>query len=153
MPSPDATVHASCVIVGEAGILIRGASGSGKSTLARELLDRAEASGLFSRLVCDDRVALSCKHGRIIARTVLPIAGRLEIRGFGIVDRAWEPAAVVRLVVDCGVAPLRMPEAEGLQTDVCGVTLPRVAVESGRDSAGLVLTRLRALRDTGVTGC
>ncbi|HEV7872755.1 MAG TPA: HPr kinase/phosphatase C-terminal domain-containing protein [Enterovirga sp.] len=153
MPSPDGTVHASCVIVGEAGILIRGASGSGKSTLARELLDSAEASGLFARLVCDDRVALSHKHGRIIARTVAPIAGRLEIRGFGIVDRAWEPAAVVRLVVDCGVAPRRMPDAVGLQTDVCGVTLPRVAVESGRDSAGLVLTRLRALRDTGVTGC
>jgi HPr kinase/phosphorylase len=153
MPGPAATVHASCVIVGEAGILIRGESGSGKSTLARELLDRAEGAGLFARLVCDDRVALSHRHGRIIARTLPPIAGRLEIRGLGIVHRPWEPAAVVRLVVDCGTAPLRMPEAGGLQTDVCGVTLPRVAVELGHDSAGLVLTRLRALRDTDVTGC
>ncbi len=33
--------HASCVVVGEAGVLIRGPSGSGKSTLAREILDLA----------------------------------------------------------------------------------------------------------------
>ena len=32
------TLHASCVVVGEAGILIRGPSGSGKSSLAREIV-------------------------------------------------------------------------------------------------------------------
>jgi len=153
MSGPDATIHASCVIVGEAGVLIRGESGSGKSTLARELLDGAAASGLFARLLRDDRVALSRRHGRIIARAVSPIAGRIEIRGLGIVAQPWEPAGVVRLVVDCGVVLPRLPDAEGLQTDLFGVTLPRMAVETGRDSAGFVLTRLRALRDTLVTGC
>jgi serine kinase of HPr protein (carbohydrate metabolism regulator) len=153
MPDPDATIHASCVVVGEAGILIRGESGSGKSALARALLDHGERSGLFARLVCDDRLVLLLRHGRVVARAVPSIARRLEIRGLGIVDLPSEPAAVVRLVVDCGVAPSRFPDAEGLQTELLGVTLPRLAVGSGRDSAALVLWRLRAFRDTDVTGC
>lgn len=153
MPGPDATVHASCVVLGEAGILIRGESGSGKSTLARELLDHADAPGLFARLVCDDRVALSVRHGRVVARAVPSIAGRLEIRGLGLVELPWEPATVLRLVVDCGAVPARFPDREGLQTDLLGVTLPRLGLESGRDSAGPILWRLRGLRDTHVTGC
>jgi hypothetical protein len=153
MPGLGASIHASCVVVGEAGILIRGESGSGKSTLARALLDHGDRCGLFARLVCDDRVTLCLTHDRVIARAVPPIAGRLEIRGFGIVDLPYETAAVVRLVVDCGITPFRFPDAEGLQTDLLGVTLPRIAVGSGRDSDGLVLWRLRALRDTPVTRC
>ncbi|HEV7873618.1 MAG TPA: HPr kinase/phosphatase C-terminal domain-containing protein [Enterovirga sp.] len=153
MPGPDATIHASCVVLGEAGILIRGESGSGKSTLARDVLDRAEAAGSFGRLVCDDRIALSSRNGRLVARAVPAIAGRLEIRGIGLVTLPYEPAAVVRLVVDCGSSAPRFPEEAGLQIELLGVTLPRIEVASGPDSAGLVLWRMRALRDTGVTGC
>jgi hypothetical protein len=148
-----ATIHATCILFGEAGILIRGQSGSGKSTLARQLLGRADAAGLFGGLVCDDRVALSVRHGRLIARAVASIAGRMEIRGVGLVTVPWESAAVVRLVVDCGMSSTRFPDPERLQTDLFGVTLPCIAVASGGDSAELVLWRLRALRDTGVTGC
>ena len=35
------TVHATCVVIGEAGVLLRGPSGSGKSTLARRLVEGA----------------------------------------------------------------------------------------------------------------
>ena len=128
MPGLDATIHASCVVLGEAGILIRGDSGSGKSTLARDLLDHAEAAGLFGRLVCDDRVALSVRSGRLVARALPAIAGRLEIRGIGLVALPYEPAAVVRLVVDCGSPAPRFPEEAGLQIELLGVTLPRIEV-------------------------
>ena len=48
-------IHATVVLVGEAGVLIRGASGSGKSALALALMSEAGRRGLFARLVGDDR--------------------------------------------------------------------------------------------------
>ena len=41
------TIHAGCVLVGEAGLLIRGPSGSVKSTLAREVIARSSETGRF----------------------------------------------------------------------------------------------------------
>src|SRR5215212_9422518 len=100
-------IHATCVVIGEAGILIRGASGAGKSSLAGAL------PGRFGRLVGDDRVEIAALNGRLVARPVKPIEGRLELRGLGIVGLAHEPAAVVRLVVDCAAeAPARPPARE-----------------------------------------
>lgn len=50
-------VHGTAAVVGEAGVLIRGASGAGKSSLALALVDAAAARGLFARLVGDDRIS------------------------------------------------------------------------------------------------
>src|SRR5262249_38916432 len=94
------TVHASCVVLSEAGGLIRRASGSGKSSLARELLHAAALIGRFACLVSDDRTQIYARHGRIIARPVVAISGLLEIRGIGILQTAHEPGAVLRLIVD-----------------------------------------------------
>lgn len=153
MPTaPEAmNLHASCVVVGEAGVLIRGASGSGKSTLARRLIDHGTRSGGFIRLVSDDRVNLSRHHDRLVARAIPAIAGRLEIRGIGLVPVAWEAAAIVRLVVDCDVTPGRMPDPEGLSTRLLGVTLPCVATGGADDSLALALWRLRVVCDTPLT--
>ena len=49
------TVHATCVVIDEGGVLIRGAPAAGKSTLARELVAIALLQGRFARLVSDDR--------------------------------------------------------------------------------------------------
>ncbi|MFL4972164.1 MAG: HPr kinase/phosphorylase, partial [Microvirga sp.] len=87
-------IHATCVVIGEAGILIRGASGSGTSSLAGALLAGAALAGRFGRLVGDDRVEIAVLNGRLVARPVKPIEGRLEVRGIGIVALAHEPAAV-----------------------------------------------------------
>ena len=81
-------IHATCVVIGEAGILIRGASGAGKSSLARALLAGAALAGRFGRLVGDDRVEIAALNGRLVARPVKPIEGRLEVRGVGIVGLA-----------------------------------------------------------------
>src|SRR3954468_8402537 len=118
-------IHATCVVIGEAGILIRGASGAGKSSLAGALIAGAALAGRFGRLAGDDRVGIEAVNGglggeiealngRLVARPVKPIEGRLEVRGVGIVGLAHEPAAVVRLVVDCAEgAPAPLPAAAG----------------------------------------
>jgi HPr kinase/phosphorylase len=153
MPSGlDSTgLHATCMLLGEVGILIRGGSGSGKSTLARRLIDHGERTGRFVRLVSDDRVNLTRHHGRLVARAIPAIAGHLEMRGLGLVPTAWEPAAIVRLVVDCDVTPARMPDEEGLSATLLGVTLPRIATGGGADSLALTLWRWRVVCDTALT--
>jgi HPr kinase/phosphorylase len=137
--------HASCVVVGEAGVLIRGPSGSGKSTLAREILDLAGRGGGFARLVGDDRVSLAAQGGRLVAKPHPAIAGRVEVRGMGIRDAAHADGAVVRLVVDCGLPRLdRMPDKDQMMTDVMGIKVRRVVAGPGQADRVLL-----ALGDAG----
>ncbi|HEY7383478.1 MAG TPA: HPr kinase/phosphatase C-terminal domain-containing protein [Beijerinckiaceae bacterium] len=145
--SAQVTLHASCVSVGEAGILIRGPSGAGKSTLARELVDEAGRRGQFARLVCDDRVRLENRGGRLVATAVNEILGKIEARGLGILDMPYEKAAVIRLVVDGLVEPSgRFPDEGESRATICGVHLPRIATRVGPGVAALVLLQLGNLR-------
>ena len=115
------TVHGTAVVAGAQGVLIRGRPGSGKSLLASRLIGRG------ARLLADDRVHLSACHGRLLAFPVAPLAGRLELRGRGIIESAAERGAVIRLVVDCVAdAELeRLPETHHLTTVILGLALPR----------------------------
>jgi HPr kinase/phosphorylase len=154
------TIHASCVVVGEAGVLIRGEAGAGKSTLARDLIHTTSQAGLFVCLVSDDRTRLTASHGRVIAEAVAPIAGRLEVRGVGIIAVPHEPSAVVRLVVDLSAKePPRLPEPQDLAVLICSITLPRLQLPRGASSgtslgaslAGLVLGRLNSVHNRLMT--
>lgn len=122
-------VAASCVLVGARAVLIRGPSGSGKSTLAWTLI-REPGPLAFARLVCDDQVRVEARQGRLLASPVAAIAGRIEIRGLGIVPVACEPLARIGLVVDLEPAREvpRLPEVEDLRAELLGVALPRIAV-------------------------
>ena len=146
--SSSATVHATCVVVGEAGVLIRGESGAGKSSLALALIERAGCRGMFAALVGDDRVRLHRRHGRIVARPHPAIAGRVEIRGHGIVAVDHLPACVLRLVVDLAAAGPRLPDEPEPDAALLGVALPRLRIDRAtRDSGlapGLVIAALRA---------
>ena len=135
-----ATLHASCVVVGEAGLVIRGASGSGKSSLARQILREGERGGLFARLVCDDRVRLESRNGRVVASPVAAIAGRIEVRGIGLVTVPFERAAIVRWVVDLSEDPPRLPEPTEATVPLCGVAVPHLqaAIEPGLAEAVLL---------------
>jgi len=118
------TVTASAVVYRGAGILIRGAPGAGKSTLALMLVEDG------GRLVGDDRVHLGVRNGRIIASGHGAIAGKIELRGRGLVERPFERSAIVRLVVDC-VAPdqiERLPAPDILTATLLGIRLPRQPV-------------------------
>ncbi len=96
----SATIHATALIVGHRGILIRGPSGSGKSRLALTFLQSAGTG--FARLVGDDRIQLEAIHGRLLMRPATALAGLIEIRGLGIVRAVHEPVAVADLAIDLG---------------------------------------------------
>jgi HPr kinase/phosphorylase len=144
---PGTYVHATALAIGEAGVLIRGRSGAGKSRLTLELIAEAGRRGLFARLAADDRVALHSRGGRLIARGHPTIAGRIESRGEGILEMGYEPAIVVRLVIDldggASAAPERMPQVEATRVSLGDVELPRLSLEGpGPSQAGVVIHHL-----------
>jgi HPr kinase/phosphorylase len=122
-------LHATCVAIKGTGIVIRGASGSGKSDLALRLIDDG------ADLVCDDYCEVTAEAGRLIAAVPEAIAGKIEVRGYGIVDLAHIPKAPVGLVADL------LPEAEIERmpdepvTVIEGITLPRLFVSAFAASA------------------
>ncbi|WP_243369425.1 HPr kinase/phosphorylase [Microvirga solisilvae] len=151
MSGPEETIHASCVVIGEAGVLIRGRSGSGKSTLAREMVLHTLQAGRFGCLVSDDRTRLRAEHGRLLGGPVEPLAGHLEIHGLGIVRQPYEPSAVIRLVIDLSEDPPRFPEAEDGNIVLCGVMIPRIRMRAGASFASIALGRLSGVCDTILT--
>lgn len=109
--------NVTCVAVAGRGLLIEGPPGSGKSTLALALIDRGAV------LVGDDGVALESKDGRLWAHPPPHIAGKLEVRGVGIVDLPTLPAALALGLVHSPGAE-RLPECETIELD--GIALPRL---------------------------
>jgi HPr kinase/phosphorylase len=125
-------VHATAVVIGEHGVLIRGASGAGKSALAGALIAEATASGRFARLVGDDRVSVSAAGAAPVARPHPAIAGAIEQRGEGILAAPYEPAAALAAVIDlCGAKIERFPEDDDQFAEVAGHRLPRLALQDG----------------------
>ena len=141
MPSP--TIHASAVLVETRAVLIRGPSGSGKSRLALELIQAARSGALrFARLVGDDRVHVEPAHGRLLVRPAAALAGRIEVRGVGIMKLPHERCAVVGLVVDLAAEAERLPETARQRTELEGIALPRLAVAGGEAALPAVLALL-----------
>jgi HPr kinase/phosphorylase len=115
-------IHATCVALDGAGVLLCGPSGSGKSDLALRLIDGG------ARLVADDQVALSRIGSGLVARAPGALRGLLEVRGLGIVEMAALDAAPVVLAVDLVAddAVDRLPEARFCT--LAGVAVPLVAL-------------------------
>jgi HPr kinase/phosphorylase len=139
-------IHASCVLIGDCAVLIRGEAGTGKTTLALALLEAARAQGVFARLVSDDRTLVSTRGGRLVARPHPRLAGAGERRGLGLTPLAHEGAGVVGLVIDCGDAPERLPEPQDLVCEIAGVTLPRLQSARGAGDAAQALAALSLFR-------
>lgn len=121
-------VHATGIVLGTIGVLIRGPSGAGKSLLALELLDRAETRGEGALLVADDRVDLASGDAGLVMHAPTATAGLIELRGRGIVSRPHRQSAPLHLVVDLVDDFVRMLEDDELATDIMGTTLPRCPV-------------------------
>jgi hypothetical protein len=96
-------IHASCVAIGGAGVLLLGRSGAGKSDLALRLIDEGAV------LVADDRVLLSAKKGALHAGAPGTIHGMMEIRGLGIVALPARNGVRIRLAVTLGPEGPRLP--------------------------------------------
>jgi len=99
-------VHGTSVALGGDGILLRGPSGSGKSDLALRLIDGG------ARLVSDDQTELRVFGEELRMSAPPSIAGRLEVRGVGILRVPSVASAPLRLVVDLvpGAEIERLPE-------------------------------------------
>tara|TARA_B100000676_G_scaffold262054_1_gene272820 strand:- start:454 stop:882 length:429 start_codon:yes stop_codon:yes gene_type:complete len=123
------TIHATAVVIGNRCILLRGPSGAGKSDLALRLIDGG------AMLVADDRTELIRKERDLIARCPSAIAGKLEVRGVGILTLPYVSSATVSMVVDL-VAPEeieRLPEAECV--DLLGQQVRQVSLAPFEASA------------------
>jgi serine kinase of HPr protein (carbohydrate metabolism regulator) len=145
--APILNIHATGLVLDGAGILLRGASGAGKSLLALELLDRAALRGTEGALVADDRVDLERQGDGLVMRPPPAIAGRIKLRGRGIVRRPHLAAAPVHLVVDLVDDLVRLLDEAEFATDLLGVALPRCPVprRGVTDSAHQVLLIAEAL--------
>ena len=133
------THHASTVAVDGRAVLITGPSGSGKSDLALRLLDRG-----FT-LVSDDQTIVRREGNKLIASAPPNIAGKLEIRGVGIVEMDTVKDVPVALVVQLTSEIERLPD-ERRERPVLGIKLPLVSVDaltvSAASKVALALDRL-----------
>ena len=108
--------NVTCVAVNGRAIVIEGAPGSGKSELALALIDRGAV------LVGDDGMTVEARGDQAIASPPPNIAGKLEVRGVGIIDLPTTSAPialVLRLVEDAPRYPLEIGTSE-----FAGVVVP-----------------------------
>lgn len=92
-------IHATGVALADRGIVIAGEAGAGKTQLALALICHAHASGLFARLIGDDQLFLTVRHGRLLCAVPGTIAGLVEVRGLGPVGLLHAAQAPVDLLV------------------------------------------------------
>ena len=122
------TVHASTVASNGRAVLIAGPSGSGKSDLALRLLDRG-----FT-LVSDDQTIVRKDGERLLASAPPTIAGKLEIRGIGIVEMERTDDVPIALIVELTGDLQRLPD-DSRDRPILGIRLPIVTIDAMTASA------------------
>jgi serine kinase of HPr protein (carbohydrate metabolism regulator) len=134
------TIHASTVAIEGRAVMITGPSGSGKSDLALRLLDRGFA------LVSDDQTIVKRDGDRLLASPPPTIAGKLEIRGIGIVDMDHLFDLPVALIVELTSSDIQRLPDDSQERPILGVKLPLIAIDAMTASAPakvvLVLDRM-----------
>lgn len=118
MTAPE-NIHGTGLVVDGVGVLLRGPSGTGKSLLALEILSRYPKA----ILVADDRIDLTVDDNLVTMQTPKQIAGLIELRGRGIIERPFQALAPLHLVVDLVDALERFPKKKNLVTQLKGITL------------------------------
>ena len=126
VPSSD-RLHATTVAIDGMAVLIEGASGSGKSDLALRLIDRGAI------LVSDDQTLVVRAGATLLARAPTTIAGRIEVRGIGILAMPHVVDVPVALLVRLGGGIERMPERS--VRNIAGVDVREVAIAPFEASA------------------
>jgi serine kinase of HPr protein (carbohydrate metabolism regulator) len=128
MTAQSETLHACCVAIGGRGVLIEGTSGAGKSDLTLRLIDRG------AELVSDDYTSLTRTDAGLLGRAPERIAGRIEVRGIGIVSLPFRHEVAVQMMVRIEPNPDRLPERPE-QRRIAGVDVPVVALPALEPSA------------------
>lgn len=122
------TLHATAVAIGGHAVLIEGPSGAGKSDLALRLIDRGAV------LISDDRTILHADHGALRATAPRTIAGRIEVRGIGILPMPHAEGMEVALLVRLTDTVERMP-LETIERRIAGIIIPEIALDAREASA------------------
>ena len=135
-------VHGTCVALGRRGALLRGSPGSGKSDLALRFMALPGEGVLLPSLVADDQVFVEVNaDGALMASPPASIAGKIEVRGLGIVEVPFLAEAQLVLVcdlVDAKDVPRMPPEPLEL-TVIAGVPVPALRLAPFELSAPLKL--------------
>jgi serine kinase of HPr protein (carbohydrate metabolism regulator) len=122
------TVHASSVAIEGRAVLITGPSGAGKSDLTLRLIDRG-----FS-LVSDDQTIVKLAGPRLVASAPPTIAGKLEIRGIGIMEMEVASNVPVALLVELTSDIARLPD-DSRERPILGIPLPLITIDAMTASA------------------
>lgn len=148
-PTTPNPTHANALVLSGVGIMIRGASGSGKSRLTYALLEEAgcrptqsagSKTNADTALIGDDYITLKAGD-QLLASPAPNLAGRIELRGIGILGLPWRDQAPIHLLVD--LLPVgdveRLPETRKIT--VSGHQLDHVAVPIGDLAHQMLLVR------------
>lgn len=108
--------------------MIEGESGAGKSDLALRLIDRG------ATLISDDYTLLQRAGSELIASPPDTIAGKIEVRGLGLIDTPYVEKIPVALLIRLTDAPERLPLADDVRR-IAGLDIREVAVDSRTASA------------------
>ncbi len=132
------TLHTSCIAIGARAVLIEGRSGAGKSDLALRLIDRG------AQLVSDDYTILQRTGQSLIATAPATIAGKIEVRGLGIIDMPFVDRVPVAMLIMLADDPERMP-LDHQSRKIAGVEIP-VVVIAGHDASAPIKVELALKR-------
>ena len=127
LPAGATLVHGTAIVIGDSAVLIVGASGAGKSDLALRLIDRG------AMLVADDGVVVTAEGTEAMVRAPERIAGRMEVRGVGLVATPHHAVARLALCVELGPEDERLPERR--TRDLAGIAVPVVTIDPHTASA------------------
>ena len=122
------TLHASTVALDGRAVLISGPSGSGKSDLALRLIDRG-----FT-LVSDDQTIVKRDGDRLLATAPPTIAGKIEIRGIGIIEMERSSDVPVALWIELTSDIQRIPD-DSRERPILGLPLPLISIDAMTASA------------------
>lgn len=149
MSGQDVLIHATAVARAGCCVLLCGPPGAGKSDLALRLIAQSPATSARDApfvLVADDQVVLTLANGQLLAAPPTTIAGKLEVRGIGIVTVPFIAEAKVALHVDLVATDAieRMPPPAFVTH--AGLAIPAVRLRPFEASAtakvGLALARV-----------
>jgi len=136
-------------------MLLLGDAGAGKSDLALQLVTTAfldNGSLVTIRLISDDQVSLSRSLDDLIATPPPRIAGKIEVRGIGILPIAFEQG--IKIVLAIAIRPAheieRLPQIQATHT-ILDVELPLIAVDGSKPGAPskIVMAALQCSVDDG----